>query len=67
MKKIAKALENQLEALRTLVQSREDKIYDMSDAWQESEKCQDWEDKPAEIEAQADELDTIIDELKELA
>lgn len=66
MKKIIKSLEKQLEALRELIQKREDKVDDMSEAWQESEKCVDWEDKTQDIELSADELDTLINELKEL-
>jgi predicted nuclease with TOPRIM domain len=66
MKKIITRLESQLEALRDLIQKREDKVYDMSARWQESEKCEEWEDKTQEIEAQADVLDYAIDELKEL-
>jgi hypothetical protein len=66
MKSIIKNLEKQLEKLRELIQAREDKIDDMSEKWQESEKCEEWEDKTQDIEAQADELDTLIDSLKEL-
>ena len=66
MKTIIKNLEKQLEKLRELIQTREDKIDDMSDKWQESEKCQDWEDKTQDIEEQADELDVVIINLKEL-
>jgi len=66
MKKIINNLEKQLEALRHLIQVREDKVDTMSDKWQESEKCEEWQDKTMEIEYQADQLDTVVDELKEL-
>ena len=67
MKKIIKNLEKQLEELRVLVQKREDKFSDRSEKWQESEKGEIFEDKTQEIEIQADELDALIDGLKELA
>jgi L-rhamnose mutarotase len=38
----------------------------MSEKWQESEKCQEWEDKTMDIQTQCDELEIIIDELKNL-
>jgi hypothetical protein len=66
MKKIIKNLENQLEKLRELIQAREDKVDDMSEKWQESEKCEEWMDKTQEIEEQADELDNVISNLQEL-
>jgi len=66
MKMIINNLEKQLEKLRELVQEREDKIDDMSEKWQESEKCEEWEDKTQDIEEQADELDNVISNLKEL-
>tara|TARA_R110002167_G_scaffold81296_5_gene222701 strand:- start:1683 stop:1886 length:204 start_codon:yes stop_codon:yes gene_type:complete len=66
MKKIIKNLEKELERLRELVQAREDKVDTMSERWQESEKCEEWEDKTMDIDGQADELENIIDSLKEL-
>lgn len=66
MKKIIKNLEKELERLRGVVQAREDKVDTMSERWQESEKCEEWEDKTMDIDAQADELENIIDSLKEL-
>jgi hypothetical protein len=66
MKKIIQNLENQLEKLRELISSREDYVLDRSEKWQESEKCEDYEDKTLEIEYQADELESVIEELKEL-
>ena len=66
MKTIIKNLEKQLENLRKLVQAREDKVYGMSEKWQESEKCEDFTDNTQEIDAQADELENLIDNLKEL-
>ena len=38
----------------------------MSEKWQDSEKCEEWMDKTMEIDEQANELDSIIDKLKEL-
>ncbi len=66
MKKIIKKLQIQEEALRELIEQRQDKVYNMSEKWQESEKCEEWEDKTNEIEAQADELTNIISELEDL-
>lgn len=66
MKKIIENLEKQLEQLRELIQKREDKVDDMSEKWQESERCEEWMDKTIEIESQADELDSLIDSFKEL-
>tara|TARA_Y100000385_G_C12499614_1_gene386573 strand:+ start:268 stop:471 length:204 start_codon:yes stop_codon:yes gene_type:complete len=66
MKTIIKNLEKQLEILQDLIQAREDKVDDMSEKWQESEKCEEWEDKTMDIQTQCDELDCIIDELKNL-
>lgn len=65
MKTIIKNLNKQLEALKNLIQSREDKIDGMSEEWQESEKCEEWEDKTAEIQEQADALEEVISELEE--
>tara|TARA_R110001606_G_scaffold394775_1_gene565997 strand:+ start:147 stop:350 length:204 start_codon:yes stop_codon:yes gene_type:complete len=66
MKTIIKNLEKQLEKLRELIQAREDKVDDMSEKWQESEKCEEWMDKTQEFEEQADELDNVISNLQEL-
>lgn len=66
MKTIIKNLEKQLEKLRELIQAREDKVDDMSERWQESEKCEEWMDKTQDIEEQADELDNVISNLQEL-
>jgi len=66
LKKIIENLENELEQLLDLIQSREYKVDDISTKWQESEKCEEWMDKTMEIEEQADELYIIIDNLKEL-
>ena len=66
MKMIIKNLENQLEKLRELIQAREDKVDEMSEKWQESEKCEEWMDKTQEFEEQADELDNVIYNLKKL-
>jgi len=66
MKNIIKSLEKQLEKLREIIQDREDKIDNMSEKWQESEKCEEWEDKTRDIEEQADELDNVILNLTEL-
>jgi len=66
MKSIIKNLEKELEKLRELIQVREDKVDDMSEKWQESEKCEEWMDKTQEFEEQADELDNVIASLKEL-
>lgn len=66
MKTIIKNLRKQLEKLRELVQAREDKVDDMSEGWQESEKCEYYMDKTRDIEERANELDTLIDDLTEL-
>lgn len=66
MKDIIKSLEKQLVKLRGVIQNREDYVNDRSEKWQESEKCEEYEDKTQDIEYQAGELDTVIDELKEL-
>lgn len=65
MKKIIKNLEKELEKLRTLIQARYDKVDGMSEKWQESEKCEEWLDITSDIEYQADNLDALIDTLKE--
>ena len=52
--------------MKELIQSREDKVDDMSEKWQESEKCEEWQDKTMEIEEQSNELECLIDNLKEL-
>ena len=66
MKTIIKNLEKQLKKLRELIQAREDKVDDMSERWQESEKCEEWMDKTQELEEQADELDNVISNLQKL-
>ena len=65
MKLIIKQLQKQLLKLRKLVQIREDYVINRSERWQESAKCEDYEDKTWNIESQADELDSIIDNLKD--
>lgn len=66
MKKIIKNLEVELEKLREHIQDREDYADERSEKWQESEKGERYMDKTIEIESQADELENIIIELKEL-
>lgn len=66
MKTIIKNLEKQLEKLREHIQNREDKFYDCSEKWQESEKGEFFQDQTLDIEYQADDLENVIDELKEL-
>lgn len=66
MKKIIKNLEKEYEKLTELIQQREDKVDEMSEKWQESEKCEEWIDKTCEIEAVAGELYCVIFDLKEL-
>ncbi len=66
MKKIIKKLEKQLQKLRDLIQKREDYVGERSEKWQESKKCKKWVDKTIDIESRADELDTLIEEFKEL-
>ena len=69
MKKSTKIIENleiQLEELKELIQTREGKIDNMSEKWQESEKCEEWEDKTQEIEEQAEQLENVICELQEI-
>lgn len=64
MKQIIKSLEKQLEKLREHVQKREDYVDTRSEEWQESNKCEEYTDKTQDIEAQADELDTLLMNLK---
>lgn len=66
MKKIIKNLEKQLNFLRELIQAREDKVDTMSEKWQESEKCEEFNDKTQEIEDQLNELDCVIDSLSQI-
>ena len=66
MDKIIKNLEAQLEALRILVKNREDVFNDRSERWQESEKGEFFNDQTMDIESEADDLDSLIDNLKEL-
>ena len=69
MKKSTKIIENleiQLEELKELIQTREGKIDNMSEKWQESDKCEEWEDKTQEIEEQAEQLENVICELQEI-
>jgi len=67
MKIIICQLVKQHNQLLELIQNREDKVRDMSWRWQESQKCEDWWDKTEDIQEQANELDTIIDKLKDLS
>lgn len=64
MKTIIENLKHQLEALREITQAREDKFYNRSQKWQESEKGEAFEDTTFNIESQADDLETIIEELE---
>ena len=64
MNQIIKNLEKQLELMNDFVQLREDKIDTMSEKWQESEKCEEFQDLTQEYEEQANELYIIIDNLK---
>lgn len=66
MKKIISNLEKQLESLREHISNREDTFLDRTERWQESEKGEFYADQTSEIEQQADELEAVIDELKEL-
>lgn len=66
MKKIIKALEKQQEALEEIVEKRNDKVSDASEKWQESEACEEYEDKTMDIEDQINELSCVIDGLKEI-
>jgi len=66
MEKIIKKIEIEIENLRIKIQKRHDKVYDMSDKWQESEKCEEWIDKTEEIEECLDQLVLVIDDLNEL-
>lgn len=66
MKKIILQLEKQLEKLNELIDTRDDYILEMSEKWQESEKCEEYEDKTIEISEKADDLDQLISELKQL-
>jgi cell fate (sporulation/competence/biofilm development) regulator YlbF (YheA/YmcA/DUF963 family) len=66
MKKIIRNLEFELDGLRELIQTREDKVDSMSEKWQESEKCEEFMDKTQDIESTADELEGIISSLQDL-
>ena len=66
MKKVIKNLEKNLKDLREVIQLREDKVDSMCEKWQESEKCEEWEDKTLDIDCLADELECVIFSLNEL-
>jgi len=67
MKTIIKNLELELSKLTDLIQDRGERVYNMSAKWQESQKCEEWEDKTEEIEEQGVQLQELISNLKELA
>ncbi len=66
MKKIINALEKQLKQIRDKVSNREDYALNRSEKWQESEKGEQYEDATYELDEKADDLESLIDELKEL-
>jgi len=66
MKAIIKNLEKQHKLLVALVQKRNDKAEGMSEAWQDSDKFEEWEDKTIDIDEKAIDLHGVIIELKEL-
>ena len=66
MKKIIKKIEIEIKKLKKHIQIREDKVDTMSEKWQESEKCDDWLDTTMEIEEEVNQLELVIDNLKNL-
>ena len=66
MKKIIANLHKQQKELEKIIQKREDKVYEASERWQESEACEDYEYKTEEIQDRINELYTLIEELKEI-
>lgn len=66
MKTIIKTLEKTLEKLKIKIEVREDYFLEKTEKWQESEKGTEYEDKTLLTEEQADNLQSVIDELEEL-
>lgn len=66
MKIIIKNLSIQLKNLRDKVQEREDYVDNRSAKWQESDKCETYQDVTLEIDERADDLDLLIDQLKDI-
>ena len=66
MKKIIKTIEIEIEKLRDIIQTRDEKVEEMSERWQESEKCDEWIYTTVEIEECLYQLVTVIDDLKNL-
>lgn len=66
MKKIISNLEKQFKLLNNLVQQREDYVLERSEKWQESEMCEEYEYKTMDIDSVGNDLDCVIDELKNL-
>ncbi|MCL1654937.1 hypothetical protein M2T28_20135 [Elizabethkingia miricola] len=59
------SLHNQLDKLRQMVENREDYFSERSEKWQESEKGEAFEYKTQELEGIADDLENLIDSMKE--
>lgn len=66
MKKIIESLEKQRSKLEEIVQKREDYVDERSEKWQESEACEEYIYKTEDIEGSIEDLDHVIDNLKEL-
>jgi len=66
MKPIIKKLKIQLNALREVVEKRQETFEGRTNKWQESDKGLDFEYTTEDIEAQAEELEAIIENLEEL-
>ena len=65
MKKIIKNLETESEKLLEIIQTREDKVDEMSERWQFSQKCDDWCHKTQEIKDQVKKLELAVDILSD--
>jgi hypothetical protein len=66
IKSIIKNLEKQKDKIQELIEHREMYVENRSEKWQESEKCDDYEDATLDLGSRKDDLETLIDELKEL-
>lgn len=66
MKKEIKSLEKTLQNLREIWETMEEKFHERSDKWQESENGIDFYLKMNKLDSKCDDLDCLIDELKEI-
>jgi len=63
---IIKSLQTQEAKIWKIIDHRNNYVADRSEAWQESDKCDEYEDITAEIESAVNELEYAIDALEEL-